>query len=163
MRVSLAMAVSAAALTFLSGCIVFPHGELVAPLAHGRVVAGDTRSAISRARVVWRIENVKREAITVTDPAGEFAFKKKNRLGWLLMVDYAAREIHYRIVADGYRSFETNLHGGGSFSAGRRPHELGLVLLEPETEKIEPDGASNRSQPVGPPTNRTSSAAGSGR
>ena len=32
-----------------------------------------------------------------------------------------------------------------------------------EVIRVQPDGAANRSQPVGPETNRTSSAAGSGR
>ncbi len=163
MRWSFAIAISAAALVVLSGCVVFPHGELVAPPADGRVVAADTWTAISGARVVRRIDNVKREAITASDRDGYFAFKKKNRLGWLLMVEYAATGIHYRIAADGYRSYETNLFGGGTLYAGRRPHELGLVLLEPEAEGIQPGGATNRSQRVGAQTNRTSAPVRSGR
>lgn len=149
--------------TFLTGCVFFPHAELMAPPAQGRVLDSDTLEPVPKAKVVRRIERLDRDRVTFTDSNGAFTFKKDNDLGWLLMVDYAANQIHYRIDSIGYRVFQTNLYGGGSFYRGRLPHDLGVVLLQRQSETIEPDGAANGSQPIRLETNRTSSAAGSRR
>lgn len=79
------------------------------------------------------------------------------------MVDYAANQIHYGIEAGGYRPFETNLYGGGSFYRGTLPHNLGVVLLHRETNEIEITGAVNGSQPFRSETNRAPTAADSHR
>jgi hypothetical protein len=112
----------------LTGC-VFPHGQLMAPPAQGRVLDSETLEPLPHSKVVRRIERLDRNRVTVTDGKGDFAFKKDTHLRWLLMVDYAPNEIQYRIEAAGYRPFETNLHGGGSLHPGTLPHDFGVVLL----------------------------------
>lgn len=114
----------------LTGCVVFPHGELVAPPAQGRVVDAETREPVVESKVTRRIGRSDQRQITFTNRRGDFAFKKAQRLGWLLMVDYGPNQIHYRFEAAGYRSFETNLYGGGSFYRGTLSHDLGIVLLQ---------------------------------
>jgi len=132
------LTVFALLLTLNTGCVIFPHGELMAPPAQGRAVDSGTLEPLRHARVVRRIERLDRERVAFTDAQGRFAFKQDRDLGWLLMVDYAANQIQYRIDAIGYRSFETNLYGGGSFYRGRQPHDLGIVPLHRESGRIEP-------------------------
>ncbi|HMO64476.1 MAG TPA: hypothetical protein PKE47_04500 [Verrucomicrobiota bacterium] len=69
-----------------------------------------------------------------TDARGCFAMKKDADLRWLPHACYAPGPIDYRIEAAGYHPFTTNLHGGGSFSHGRRPHALGQILLQQKRE-----------------------------
>lgn len=147
----------------LPGCVIFPHGELVAPSAQGRVLHSETQEPVVHAKVTRRIERFDRSRVTFTDEQGCFAFKKDKDLRWLLMVDYAANRIHYQIEAAGYQSFGTNLYGGGSFYPGTLPHDLGVVGLRRQPEKIEPDGTANGSQPIGSETNQTPAAVGAHR
>lgn len=147
MRTSYPVAVVGLLLTLLTGCVIFPHGDLVAPSARGRVLDSATLEPVARARVVRRIPRLDRARETCTDAEGQFAFKRDKDLGWVLMVDYAPHRIEYRVEAGGYRPFQTNLYGGGSFYRGTVPHDLGQVLLHRQTEPIEPNGAANESQP----------------
>lgn len=72
-----------------------------------------------------------------TDGEGAFVFKKDKDLAWVLMVDYAANEIQYRIEASGYQPFETNLYGGGSFYPGSLLHDIGGVLLHRASHEVD--------------------------
>ena len=128
----------------VTGCVIFPHGELMAPPAQGKVVDSDTLEPLPHAEVVRRIERLDRKRVVFADADGEFSFKKDRDLGWLLMVDYAANRIEYLVKAGGYCSFETNLYGGGSFYRGTLPHDLGVVRLSKTSERIEPDTGGNR-------------------
>jgi hypothetical protein len=121
-------------LLVLTGCVIFPHGEWVAPPASGRVLDGDDHQPVARAKVTRLIEAFDRKRVVSTDAHGNFDFKKETHLRWLPFVCYAATPIHYRIEAEGYRPFITNLYGGGSFSHGRQPHELGQILLQKARE-----------------------------
>jgi|SRR5690348_16739823 len=145
----------------LTGCVIFPHGELVAPPARGRVLDSETLEPVPHSKVVRRIGRLDRNRETFTDGQGDFVFKKDKDLKWLLMVDYAANQIHYRIEAGGYRPFETNLYGGGSFYRGTLPHDIGEVLLQRRSYESEKGGTVNGSQPIRSETNRTSSPGGS--
>ena len=118
------------ALPVMTGCVIFPHGEWVAPPASGQVVDSDDLRPVAQAKVARHVEAYDRTRVVRTDEHGTFDFKKDTDLRWLPFVCYAASPIKYRIEAEGYRSFTTNLHGGGSFSHGRQPHELGQVLLQ---------------------------------
>ncbi len=124
----------------LTGCVVFPHGDLMAPAAQGRVLDSETQEPVVNAKVVRRIERLDRSRVTFTDRKGRFAFKKDKDLGWLLMVEYAANQIQYQVDAAGYHRFVTNLYGGGSLYRGTLPHDLGLVRLQKQPNEIEPDG-----------------------
>jgi len=115
----------------LNGCVFFPHGECVAPPATGRVLRASDGQPIAGARVTRRIEAFGREATARTDAQGAFAFRRASRVSWLPSVCYAASPIDYRVEAAGFQPFSTNLLGGGSFSDGLRPHDLGPVLLRP--------------------------------
>lgn len=119
----------------LTGCVIFPHGELVAPSAQGTVLDLETREPVVHAKVTRRIERLDRSRVTFTDEEGGFTFEKDKDLGWLLMVDYAANQIHYQIEAAGYQPFGTNLYGGGSLYRGTLPHHLGIVGLQRQEEK----------------------------
>lgn len=146
---------------FLTGCVVFPHGDLMAPAAQGRVLNSETQEPVANAKVVRRIERLDRSRVTFTDREGRFAFKKDKDLGWLLMVEYAANQIEYQVDAAGYHRFVTNLYGGGSLYRGTLPHDLGFVWLQKELKGIESDSAApHGSPPIGSATDSTSSAAG---
>jgi hypothetical protein len=123
--------------TLVAGCVIFPHGDLMAPPALGKVVDAETLDPLPGAKVVRRIEKLDRNRVTLTDAQGEFAFKRDRDVGWILMVDYAAQRIRYSVEARGYRPFETNLYGGGSFYRGTLTHDLGLVQLHKASERIE--------------------------
>ena len=114
----------------LTGCVIFPHGDLQAPPANGTVLDSQTHQPIPQAKVIRRIPRLDRTSVMCTDQHGEFSFKRDKDLGWLLMVDYAPNRIQYRIEAAGYVPFETNRYGGGSFYRGTLPHDFGVVLLE---------------------------------
>jgi hypothetical protein len=149
--------------TLLAGCVIFPHGQLVAPPAQGRVLDSETLEPLPHSKVVRRIERMDRTRVTFTDGHGDFAFKKDTHLRWLLVVDYAANEVQYRIEAAGYRPFETNLYGGGSFHPGTLPHDLGAVLLRRKPQPNTQGGPAMGNQPVPSTTHRPSSPAGSHR
>jgi hypothetical protein len=163
MRASFPVAAIGLLPMLLTGCVIFPHGVLMAPPAQGRVLDSESNEPVVNAKVVRRIERLDRSRVTFTDVEGGFAFKKDKDLGWLLMVDYAASQIHYEVDAAGYQPFGTNLYGGGSFYRATLPHDLGVVRLQKQREEIEPDGPANGSQPSRSETNRTSPAAGSRR
>ena len=131
----------------LTGCVVFPHGDLMAPAARGRVLDSETQAPIVNAKVVRRIERLDRSRVTFTDREGRFAFKKDKDLGWLLMVEYAANQIQYQVDAAGYHRFVTNLYGGGSLYRGTLPHDLGPVRLQKQSNEIEPDDAAPNGNP----------------
>jgi len=116
-----------------TGCIIFPHGEVVAPPAHGRVVDADTLEPVRDAKVVRWIARVDREKQTFTDEQGCFAFAQDKDLAWLLPVEYI-NEIRYRIDAAGHLPFETNLHGG-------QVHDLDLILLLREGGEMKAGGS----------------------
>jgi len=118
----------------LTGCVVFPHGEWVAPPASGQVLDAGDLQPIAQARVTRHIEAFDRERVVSADAHGNFDLKKDSDLRWLPFVCYAATPIDYRIEAAGYRPFTTNLYGGGSFSHGRQPHHLGRILLQKAQE-----------------------------
>jgi len=115
--------------TLLSGCVVFPHGELVAPQASGRVLDSETLQPVAHARVTRRIDSLNRTSATLTDDRGAFQFQKDSDLRWIPFVCYAANSIDYQIKAEGYRPFTINLHGGGSFYRGTLAHALGDLLV----------------------------------
>jgi hypothetical protein len=121
-------------LTFLTGCVIFPHGELVAPPASGQVMDSDGLQPVAQAKIVRHIEAFDRTRVVRSDEHGAFHFKKDSDLCWLLFVCYAASPIQYRVEADGYQPFTTNLYGGGSFSRGRQPHELGQIFIHKTKE-----------------------------
>ena len=143
MRTPLTLTVLVLLPTLFTGCVLFPHGELMAPPAEGKIVDSETLSPLPHARVVRQIERLNRDRTTCTDAQGDFSFPKDTDLKWLLMVDYAANKILYRVEAGGYRTFETNLYGGGSFSHGSLPHDLGVVRLQKETDKIKTTDAAD--------------------
>jgi hypothetical protein len=118
----------------LTGCVIFPHGELIAPQASGQVVDSDDLRPVAHARVVRHIEAFNRTRVVRTDEHGTFDLKKDTDLRWLPFVCYAASPIQYRIEAEGYRAFATNLYGGGSFGHGGRSHELGKILIQKARE-----------------------------
>ena len=134
--------------TLLTGCVIFPHSQLIAPPAQGKVLDSETLEPLPHAKVVRRIEKLDNSQMTFTDGKGDFAFKQATRLRWLLMVDYAANKIQYRIEAAGYRHFETNLYGGGSFYSGTLPHDFGAVLMLRQSQENE-SGATRGNLPVG--------------
>jgi hypothetical protein len=117
-------------LTFVTGCVILPHGELVAPPASGQVLDSDGLRPVAQAKVVRRIEAFDRVHVTLTVGHGAFELKKDTDLRWLPFVCYATTSIEYRIEAAGYRTFMTNLYGGGSFGHGHLPHELGRILIQ---------------------------------
>jgi hypothetical protein len=121
-------------LPVLTGCVIFPHGEWVAPPASGCVLDADNHQPVARAKVTRHIGAFNRKRAVSTDAHGNFDFKKDTDLRWLPFVCYAATPIQYRIEAEGYRPFTTNLYGGGSFAHGRQPHELGQILLQKARE-----------------------------
>lgn len=129
MRIPVLQIAGTTMLTFLAGCVVFPHGDLAAPPASGFVLDSRTLQPVAMATVTRRIGERRTVQVVHSDRHGRFALKKEKDLGWLLMVDYAANRIHYRIEAPGYDAYETNLFGGGSFARGAVPHDLGAVLL----------------------------------
>jgi hypothetical protein len=147
--------------TLLTGCVIFPHDQLMAPPAQGKVLDSETLSPLPHSKVVRRIVRLDRNRETFTDGQGDFAFKKDTHLRWIRMVDYAPNEIQYRIEAAGYRPFETNRYGGGNFYPGKLPHDFGVVLLHRLSQEIEQDGPVNGSQPIRSETNSTPPAAGS--
>lgn len=122
------------ALALLAGCVVFPRGELAAPPASGQVLDSDDLRPVAHAKVVRHIEAFDRTRAVRTDEHGSFDLKRDTDVRWLPFVGYAASLIQYRIEAEGYRPFTTNLYGGGSFSHGRQPHELGRILLHKAQE-----------------------------
>lgn len=107
---------------FASGCL-FPHTEVAAPPANGVVVDASNLRPIVHAKVFRRSEAYDRSAVVLTDNAGNFQLEKANFLVWRPMVCYAPRPIEYRVEVSGYTTFITNLHGGGSFQAGRQPYD----------------------------------------
>lgn len=117
------------ALMFQTGCVIFPHGGLVAPPASGQVMDSASLRPLAHAKVERHIQMVDRSRVVTTDPQGRFTLKKDTDLRWIPFVCYAASSIQYRITTEGYHPFTTNLLGGGSFYRGRQPHELGQVLL----------------------------------
>lgn len=128
----LLMGVAAGA--FLAGCVVFPHGELVAPAASGRVLDAQSLRPVRQARVTRRVDAWDRTCVTFTDDRGAFELRKDTDLRWIPFVCYAASAIRYRIDANGYSPFTTNRYGGGSFHRGRSLHDLGQVLLRKNSE-----------------------------
>jgi hypothetical protein len=113
----------------LTGCVIFPHGEWVAPPASGQVLDAENLQPIAQAKVVRSILALNRTRVASTDEHGAFELKKDRDLRWLPFVCYGAGPIDYRIEAEGYQPFTTNRYGGGSFSQGRQPHGLGHILM----------------------------------
>ena len=159
--------------TLVTGCVIFPHGELVAPPAHGRVVDAETLEPLPNAKVVRRIERLNRSQVAFTDAQGGFGFKQDKDLRWLFAVDEVADEFSYSIEVAGYRPFQTNRYGGGVFyppkavHEGRshsppKRHDFGLVLLHRQPREIE-DRPANGSPRFRSETNSTPTAAGSRR
>lgn len=130
MKLHFTLTVCVSTQALLTGCVVFPHGELVAPPAHGRVLDSDTLEPLSQAKVTRQIIALGQSQVAFTDQQGEFALKADKRLGWLLLVEYPGNQVQYRIEAASYRTFETNLYGGGTLYRGTRPHDLGVVPLK---------------------------------
>jgi hypothetical protein len=118
----------------LTGCVIFPHGEWVAPPSSGQVLDAGDLQPVAQAKVTRHIEAFDRRRVVSTDADGDFDMKKDTDLRWLPFVCYAANPIDYRIEAAGYRPFTTNLYGGGSFIHGRQPHHLGQILLQKTRE-----------------------------
>jgi hypothetical protein len=118
----------------LTGCVIFPHAEWVAPPASGQVLDAGDLQPVPHARVIRHIQANDRKQVVSADAHGNFNLKKDTDLRWLPFVCYAAGLIDYRIEAAGYRTFVTNLYGGGSFSLGRQPHDLSQILLQKTRE-----------------------------
>lgn len=132
MKVQCSLTLLALSAVLFTGCVIFPHSELVAPPAHGRVVDSDTFEPIHNAKIVRWIAREDRRKQILTDEQGCFAFAQDKDLAWLLMVDYI-NEIRYRVDAAGHLPYETNLHGVQS-------HDLGLILLQREKGEIKASG-----------------------
>jgi hypothetical protein len=121
----------------LSGCIIFPHSELAAPAAFGRVLDSKTSQPIEHAKVFRNIGGSGKSSFTFTRSDGVFDFKRSTVPRWLTYIDYAANIIDYRVEASGYEVFTTNLNGGGSFLRGERMHDLGMIFLQSNCKKAD--------------------------
>jgi hypothetical protein len=116
-----------------SGCVLFPQRGLVAPSASGEVLDSGTLKPVAGAVVVRQITVGDRATTSRTDESGFFQFERQKGLRWLTGCR-AAGPIEYRIVAEGYAHFQTNLYGGGDFYGGSIPHNVGRVLLQREKQ-----------------------------
>ncbi len=112
----------------VTGCVPLAHSSLVAPPASGQVVDVETLKPITHARVTRHIEVVDKTSDTTTDDTGSFSFPRRSKWFWLAGCR-AASPIEYLVSAEGHRSFQTNLCGGGDFYRGTLPHELGRIPL----------------------------------
>jgi hypothetical protein len=133
MKAQCSLTLFALSAVLFAGCVIFPHGELVAPPAQGRVVDSDTLEPLQNAKVIRCIMRAGRTNQVFTDAQGQFAFKQDKDLKWLLTVTYI-NEIRFRIDAAEHLPFETNLHGA-------QPHDLGLILLQREKGEIKASGS----------------------
>jgi len=115
---------------FITGCVIFPHGDLTAPPASGQVLDAQGFQPVTNATVVRRVAATDQTRRTVTDSRGAFQLKKETELRWRPYFCPGPSPIHYRVEAKGYQPFETNRSGGGVFSGGDTPHNLGQVLIQ---------------------------------
>ncbi len=128
MRICVVFLAWVAALLAVTGCVPLAHSSLVAPPASGQVVDVQTLNPISHARVTRHIEAVDKTSNTTTDDTGSFSFPKRSKWFWLAGCR-AANPIEYRVSAEGHKTFQTNLYGGGDFYRGTLPHDLGRIFL----------------------------------
>lgn len=89
-----------------------------------------TLAPLAQARVSRSVAMQGKQTTAKVDSAGAFQLKQASFMVWLPYVCYAPADIQYRVECPGYASFTTNLFGGGSFTDGRKPHDLGRIALK---------------------------------
>jgi len=112
-------------LVLTSGCEI----QLEAPAASGTVLDSKSLAPIPDAFVIRHIDFRDRKTHARTDKNGHFKFGEAKRLA---IGCSAANEITYRVEAPGYATFTNTMYGGGVFSGGEVPHDLGRIMLAPK-------------------------------
>ena len=151
----------------VAGCIPVVRTSVVHYGVEAKLVDAETAEPIAKQRIKVTVDG--QEHGKKTDRSGTFKISpdRHHYWAWLMGGPHWAppRCASIQVTMEGYTPYQREWAAWPQAEPGLDQDRLreGYVNLgRIEMGKRQPDGAANRSQPVGPDTNRTPSAAGSG-